>query len=315
MEKEQVITETVDNDVEKSFDVLIEEQRAPLYKKFNVSKKISSILTFVILAIAIAGMYLITGKETWMPILGWSLLAAGVAGMLAFYFLNKRTFDTQTRAYIEFVNVTLNKETFADSKFADITPTDTKLELTAVAGNGVYNDLVRAASRNIINGKYDDLSFKYAEAALFKNQLTTKGKRGGAVAAFVGKYFEVDNSIKFGGNIVINISREEPVDAPNALDNKAKLYTDNGLTVYGDEGCEFRSIIGEKFLGSIKKIKAENHLLNLAISIWEAHTFVFMSYGDDVIALPFEKAMNPEAFKSFVSDLKKVFETLTLLGK
>ena len=266
----------------------------------------------VILAISIGGMVLITGQQAWMPIVGWCLLGLGIVAMLVFYFVNKKGFDKKTKEYIEFVNATMNKATFADAAFSDIQVTDGKIEVDGVAGNGVYTNIVRVASRNIINGKYDDISFKFAEAALFKRE---EGKKQPTTAAFVGKYFEAENSIKFGGNIVINISREEVVDAPNALGARATLYTDGGLTVYGDEGCDFRSIIGEKFLGGLKKIKAENHLLNLALSIWEGHTFVFMSYDDDVIALPFDKPCKPEAFNSFVVDLKKVFNVIKLLGK
>ena len=312
---EEVAEETpeiVVSDGEKSFDVLIEEKRVPLYKTFLVSKKISNILTFVILAISIGGMVLITGQQAWMPIVGWCLLGLGIVAMLVFYFVNKKGFDKKTKEYIEFVNATMNKATFADAAFSDIQVTDGKIEVDGVAGNGVYTNIVRVASRNIINGKYDDISFKFAEAALFKRE---EGKKQPTTAAFVGKYFEAENSIKFGGNIVINISREEAVDAPNALGARATLYTDGGLTVYGDEGCDYRSVIGEKFLGGLKKIKAENHLLNLALSIWEGHTFVFMSYDDDVIALPFDKPCKPEAFNSFVVDLKKVFNVIKLLGK
>ena len=312
---EEVVEEApieVASDAKKSFDVLIEEKRAPLYKTFLKSRKISNVLTFVILAVSIAGMYLITGQQTWMPIVGWCILGLGVVGMLAFYFLSKRRFDTKTKEYINFVNETITNETFANERFGDVQVTEGKIEVDSVAGNGVYTNIVRVASRNIINGKYDDVSFKFAEAALFKRE---EGKKQPTVAAFVGKYFEAENDIKFGGNIVINIAREEPVDVPNALDNRTKLYTDDGLTIYGDEGCDFRSVIGEKFLGSIKRIKAEKHLLNLALSIWEGHTFVFMSYDDDVIALPFDKPCNPEAFKSFVDDLNRVFDVIKLLGK
>ena len=312
---EEVVEETpakAVSDTEKSFDVLIEEKRAPLYKTFLTSKKISNILTFLVLAISIGGMVLITGQQAWMPIVGWCLLGLGVVAMLVFYFVNKKGFDKKTREYIEFVNQTMNKATFANPSFSDIQVTDGKIEVDGVAGNGVYTNIVRVASRNIINGKYDDISFKFAEAALFKRE---EGKKQPTTAAFVGKYFEAENNIKFGGNIVINISREEAVDAPNALAERATLYTDDGLTVYGDEGCDFRAVVGEKFIGSLRKIKAENHLLNLALSIWEGHTFVFMSYDDDVIALPFDKPCNPEAFNSFVDDLKKVFDVIKLLGK
>ena len=204
---EEVVEETpakAVSDTEKSFDVLIEEKRAPLYKTFLTSKKISNILTFLVLAISIGGMVLITGQQAWMPIVGWCLLGLGVVAMLVFYFVNKKGFDKKTREYIEFVNQTMNKATFANPSFSDIQVTDGKIEVDGVAGNGVYTNIVRVASRNIINGKYDDISFKFAEAALFKRE---EGKKQPTTAAFVGKYFEAENNSKFGGNIVINISR------------------------------------------------------------------------------------------------------------
>ena len=311
---EEVVEETVEevkNDT-KTFDVLIEEKRAPLFKSYLVSKKISNFLTFGVLAMVIAGMYFVAGQELWMKILGWCLLGAGMVTLLLFYFLSKKRFDNKTKEYITFVNESLNKETFSNPKFKDIVVTDGKIEVNDAAGNGVYKNIVRVASRNVIKGSYDDIAFKFAEAALFKKD---EGKKQPTVAAFVGKYFEAENSIKFGGNIVINISREQAVDAPNALDDRALLYNEDGVSVYGDEGCNFRSVIGEQFFGNVKKIKAADHLLNLAISVWGGHTFVFMSYDDDVIALPFDKPLKGDAINSFIKDLDKVFNVLKLLGK
>lgn len=308
-EKQEVVqTECVET---KTYDVLIEEKRAPLYGQFLKSRKLGNALTFIILIVSIVGFVLIA-QTGFLQVLGWILLLGSCVGMVVFYFLSKKKFENNTKEYISFINNALNKQTFSDARFADVETTDGKLEIDDFLGNGVYNDVVRVVSRNISSGKFENVSFKFAEAALFKK---AANKRQAATAAFVGKFFEAENSIKFGGNIVINISREEPVDAPNALDGRATLYSADGLSIYGDEGTDFRTIIGEEFLGKVKKIKAENHLLNCAISIWEGHTFVFMSYDDDVIALPFDKPLKAEAFNSFVDDFTKVLEVIGYLGK
>ena len=313
MENKEELEVTEEVKEQKTFDVLIEEKRAPLYKEFTNSRKIGNILTFAILIIAIVGMYLVSGDSSkTQKIIGWVVLVAGMAAMVAFYFLSKKKFETHTKAYIQFVNDTLNNASFTDSRFTDIVSTDTKVEVTDLAGNGVYTDVVKVASRNIVNGKYDGASFKFAEAAIYKK---TDNKRQPAIAAFVGKYFELENSLKFEGNFVINIFRENPFDTPNGISGKATLYTQEGITVYGDEGADFRKVLGEEFFGNLKKIKAVNHLLNLAISFYEGRTYVFMSYDDEVIAMPFDRPINPEGFNSFTEDLKKVFETLKLLGK
>ncbi len=231
-EKQDVVeTECVEN---KTYDVLIEEKRAPLYNQFIKSRKISNILTFVILIISIGGMLLIVQPGVWQ-VIGWCLLGAGFVSMICFYIFSKKKFDGNTQNYLNFINETLNNQTFSGKNYSEIVKTDGKLEINDFVGNGVYNDIVRVVSRNVVTGKYKETCFKFAEAALFKK---TDNKRQAATAAFVGKFFETANSIKYGGNIVINISRDEPVDAPNALDSKTKLYNQDGLTIYGDEGTD-----------------------------------------------------------------------------
>lgn len=311
MEEKQEVVETLIEET-KPIDVLIEEKRVPLYKEYTTSRKVSNIMTFAILVIAIAGMVLITGQQKWMPILGWCIIAAGVIGMILFYFLSKKKFDENTKDYIAFINETLNKKAFEDKKYKNIQNIPEKLEVNDLASNGVYANIVRVASRNKIKGEFDGIRFTFAEAAIFK-----KGdkKQTPAVAAFIGKCFEATNDLKFEGNVVINISRAEPVDAPNAIEGRAKLYEQGNVCVYGDEGFNFREVIGEEFFGNFKKIEVTGHLLNLAISIWGGRTFVFMSYDDEVIAMPFDKPLNPEAFNDYVAELKKVFTTVKLLGK
>lgn len=307
---EEISSETEEPKELKDFEKAIEDRRLPLIKKYNSTRKISNFMTFGVLILCIAGMYLVTTPNlVW---LGWILLGVGLAAMILFYFLSKKKFDAQTREYLDFVNVTLNKETFTDKSFSNLESTNNKVEVADVATNGAYKDIVRVASRNIINGKCSNTEFKFAELALFKK---TDNKKQPTVTAFVGKYFEAKNSLNFDGNIVINISRSEPVDEPNALGEKTKLYSDGAISVYGDEGMDFRKIVGDQFFGNVKKIEPINHLLNLVISIWEGHTLVFMSYDDDVIAIPFDKPMNSGAFESFTTDLKKVFNVINLLGK
>ena len=293
----------------KPFDVLIEEKREPLFKEFKNSKKISNILTFAVLALTIAGMVLVSGPLAW---LGWTLLGVGLVAMIVFYFFNKKYFEQHTREYLEFVNNVFNEQTFKDPKFSEIVVNEAKVEVADLENNGVYENIVRVASRNLINGKFDDVNFKYAEVAIF-----TRGqnKKQPQVTSFVGKYFQAENKLSINGNFVINISRETPIDAPNALEGRAVLFNADGVKVYGDEGADFRAALGEDFFGKIKKIPAERHLLNLAISISAGQTKVFMSYDDDVIAMPFDKPANAEAFGTFTQDLKKVFETVKILGK
>ncbi|MCQ2087391.1 MAG: hypothetical protein MJZ37_04890 [Bacilli bacterium] len=303
--------ETVETVEPKEFGVEIEERRSSLYSEFLKSRKVGNILTFVILIISIAGMMLISSGGIF-TVIGWALLLLGVAGMIVFYFTSKKKFEKHTLEYLNFVNASLNKETFSDSVYKDIDETNDKIEVKDFEGNGVYSNIVRVASRNIVNAKYKNTAFKFAEAALYTK---TDNKKQPVKVCFVGKYFEAENSLKMSGNIVINIGREKIIDEPNAVAERSTLYSSDNIVVYGDEGVDFRAVLGEEFIGKIKKISVEEHMMNCAISVSEGHTYVFMSYDDDVIAMPFDKSFNVEAFKTFVKDLKNVFGVLSYLGK
>jgi len=309
MANEKLETELLNE--EKPFDVQIEEKRAPLFQEFSKSRKVSNTLTIVVLIIACAGMYLITNEALWMKLLGWGLLLAGLAGMIVFYFKSKKGFEAHTKEYVRFVGETLTKETFRNEKFKNIETTENKVEVNDLNGNGAYTDIVRVASRSITNGEYSDIKFSFAEIAFFKQG----PKKGQSTTAFVGKYINADNNLKLADNIVIEMAGEKPMDLPNGVEGKSVLFNEENITVYGPEGTDLKSAIGQEFFANVKKIPIKDHLLNLCFSISEGRTLVFMSYDDAVVSMPFDKGFDAQAFNSFVDDFDLVFKTISLLGK
>jgi len=309
MLENQIENEIISED--KSLTTLIEEKRAPLYKEFGKSRKISNILTIVILIIACGGMYLLSAGETWMTILGWGILLLGVAAMVLFYVFSKKRFEQHTKEYVAFVANAISDSTFKNKNFKNLETTSNKIEVNDLAGNGAYSDIIRVASRNVTNGEYSGLRFSFADIAFFR-----KGqKKNTSLTSFVGKYINVFNSLKMNGNIVIEIQGKEPMDLPNGVDDKNVLVNDEKITIYGPEGTDPKEVLGQQFYSSLKKLPVEEHFLNLVISVWEGRTFVFMSYDDAVVAMPFDKAFNSQAFDAFTNDLEAVFKSVSLLGK
>ena len=294
-----------------SIEQAIEEQRAPLFKEFKKSRLISNILTAVVLIICVAGMILVTNENLALKIVGWVILALGLVAMVVFYIVHKKRFEKNTRNYIGLVAELLNKESFANPNFKNVNVTGNKLEIADVSGNGAYIDIYRVASRNTATGEYASMRFTFAEAAFF-----TKGeKKNSERALFVGKYIDVLNGLKLNGNVVIQMVAEKPIDQLNGLEGKEKLYEEGNFSIYGEKGLNYKEALGEQFISKIRKIEINNHLLNLAFSFWEGHTFAFLSYDDDVIAIPFDKPFNAEAFECYKKQLVQVFEALKYLGK
>ena len=294
-----------------SIEKAIEEQRMPLFKEFKKSRLISNILTAVVLIICIAGMILVTNENLVLKIVGWVILALGLVSMVVFYFVHKKRFEKNTKNYIGLVAELLNKENFSNPNFKNVNMSNSKLEIGDVSGNGAYVDIFRVASRNISTGEYSSMRFTFSEAAFF-----AKGeKKNTERALFVGKYIDVLNNLKFKGNVLIQLVGEKPIDQINGIEGKEKLFEEGNFSIYGEKDFNFKNELGEQFISKIRKIDIANHLLNLAFSIWEGHTFVFLSYDDDVIAIPFDKPFNAEAFECYKKQLIQVFDALKYLGK
>jgi len=295
-----------------SLEEQIENKRGPLYKEFKKSRTMSNILTAVVLILCVAGMILVTNENTVLKIIGWVVLGLGLVAMIIFYVFNKKHFEKNTRDYIAFASDLLNKASFKNENFKNIKLTGNKLEVADVSGNGAYVDIYRVASRNTSTGEYSGTRFTFSEAALF-----TKGeKKNTERALFVGKYLDVLNNLKFKGNVIIqSVALEKPIDELNGLTGKEKLFEDENFSVYGDKDFDYKAELGEQFISKFRKIKIEDHLLNLAISFWEGHSIVFLSYDDDVIAIPFDKAFNAQAFECYRKQLTEVFDALKYLGK
>lgn len=302
-EKNEILME------DSSFDKVIEQKRQVLFSEYTKSRKVSNILTFVVIAIAIGGMYLVTSLVTWMVALGWALLILGLIGMILFYFFNKRKFENHTKEYIALVSDILTNATFASKDFDSIEVTEEKFEISSFENNGAYKDTVKVASRNVVKGKYRDFDFVFGDAALFR-----KGeKKNQSVVSFVGKYLKCENKLLTKNNFLIQIEGDKPVDIPNDIENKDLLLEEGKIKIYGIKGTNINEVLGAKFLSAIKKIPVNGHLLNCAISISEKSTSVFISYDDDVVAIPFDKPFNFEAFNGFVNDLEVIFKAVTTL--
>lgn len=299
-------------EVEKTpIDKAIESQRVPLFNLYKKSKIASNFLTVFVLISAIAAMILITSQNLVLEIIGWVLVVAGASSMILYNILGRKKFEKNTRTSIAEIARLMNEGSFENENFKNVVVSDNKLELDDVTGNGAYVDIFRVASRHVCTGEYSSTRFTFAETAFMK-----KGeKKQPDISLFVGKYIDVLNKLTFKGNVIINSVGEKPIDPLNGLEGKTKLFEEDNFSIYGDPDFDYKKELGEQFINRVRKIKIQDHLLNFAISIWEGHTFVFLSYDDDVIAIPFDKPFNLEAFDCYRKQLVETFEALKYLGK
>ena len=293
-------------DDEDSYDVVVEKERSEIIAQSKRGNLLSTISIVIVLALSVAGVITLTK----IPVLAYCLMGAAVLVLITFSIITRRIARPDAKGYIIKASTAINKFTFADNRFSDVyyDPTD-KLELGDVSSDGVYQGLVRTASRNVVEGKFEGRSFKVCECALFN---PNEGRKQNA--AFIGKYLTTTNDLHFEGRIVIISKGEKDADLPNDLDGLQQVVNEEKFFVYADDEKVLKEL-DKNFIKAIKNINVTAHLMNLTVCLWAGRSIVYASYDDATITLPFYEKYQADTAVQYRDDLIALLSALSLLRK
>ena len=293
-------------DDEDSYDVVVEKERSEIIAQSKRGNLLSTISIVIVLALSVAGVITLTK----IPVLAYCLMGAAVLVLITFSIITRRIARPDAKGYIIKASTAINKFTFADNRFSDVyyDPTD-KLELGDVSSDGVYQGLVRTASRNVVEGKFEGRSFKVCECALFN---PNEGRKQNA--AFIGKYLTTTNDLHFEGRIVIISKGEKDADLPNDLDGLQRVVNEEKFFVYADDEKVLKEL-DKNFIKAIKNINVTAHLMNLTVCLWAGRSIVYASYDDATITLPFYEKYQADTAVQYRDDLIALLSALSLLRK
>ena len=295
--------------VEKTYDRVIEDARKELYKSYTMSRRVSNILMFVVVAAIVGIMFLVINNNQVLKIVGYSLAGALLVGMILYYVLTRKNFPNKTKDYVTLVSKTVNAEIFKNQEFDEINSNpDEKLGLDDLIGDGVYQEATGVNSRNVVRGTYKKHHFLYAEAALTRPST----RKQQVPPLFVGKYISLPNDLKFDGRFVLVFKNpKDPLDLPNAVNDLAVLEDKDDFMVYGPEGSNYRDVINNKVVSQLKKLQTGGHLLNVNVVFWSGHSAAYISYDDTIMSVPFDKPLDKAGFDQSFKDILNCFNALT----
>ena len=295
--------------VEKTYDRVIEDARKELYKSYTMSRRVSNILMFVVVAAIVGIMFLVINNNQVLKIVGYSLAGALLVGMILYYVLTRKNFPNKTKDYVALVSKAVNAEIFKNQEFDEINSNpDEKLGLDDLIGDGVYQEATGVNSRNVVRGTYKKHHFLYAEAALTRPST----RKQQVPPLFVGKYISLPNDLKFDGRFVLVFKNpKDPLDLPNAVNDLAVLEDKDDFMVYGPEGANYRDAINNKVVSQLKKLQIGGHLLNVNVVFWSGHSAAYISYDDTIMSVPFDKPLDKAGFDQSFKDLLVCLNALT----
>ena len=307
--KEEVAVAEEQPVVEKTYDRVIEDARKELYKSYTMSRRVSNILMFVVVAAIVGIMFLVINNNQVLKIVGYSLAGALLVGMILYYVLTRKNFPNKTKDYVTLVSKTVNAEIFKNQEFDEINSNpDEKLGLDDLIGDGVYQEATGVNSRNVVRGTYKKHHFLYAEAALTRPST----RKQQVPPLFVGKYISLPNDLKFDGRFVLVFKNpKDPLDLPNAVNDLAVLEDKDDFMVYGPEGSNYRDVINNKVVSQLKKLQIGGHLLNVNVVFWSGHSAAYISYDDTIMSVPFDKPLDKAGFDQSFKDILNCFNALT----
>ena len=308
LEKEEEIEEQPIEET-KSYDKVIEDARLDLFNSYSKSRRISNILMFAVVAAICGIMFMIISNNDVLRIIGYCLAGALVLGMILYYALTRKNLPNKVKTYVPLVTKALNDKMFADSKFAGIeTNEEEKLAMDDLVGDGVYVEANGINSRNVVRGTFKEHHFLYAEAALMRPST----RKQQVPPLFVGRYISVPNQMKFDGRIILVFKNpKQPLDLPNAISDLVALEDKEDFSVYGPEGTNYRSLIGNNVIDRLQKLQIEGHLLNVNVVFWGGHTAAYLSYDDAILSVPFDKPFDKDGFEKSLNDLLICFNAIT----
>ena len=308
-ENENVVEEENRTEETKPYNVAIEEARQSLHKSYQKSRRLSSILMIVVVLALCGIMFMIIQQNQILKYVGYGLAGALVVGMIVYYVINRNRLPNRIKEYVPFVAEKLNHEMFSKPGFDGIkTNPEEKLAMDDLIGDGVYTEATSINSRNIVRGTYRGHHFTYAEAAL----LRPSSRKQQVPPLFVGRYITVPNQIKFDDRYIFVFKNpKQPNDLPNNTADLAVLEEKEEFVVYGPEGSNYHDVIDNKIISQLKKLNVEGHLLNVNVVFWGGHTAVYLSYDDPILAVPFEKEFDVNAFEQSIKDFIICFDAIT----
>lgn len=308
LEKEEEIEEQPIGET-KSYDKVIEDARLDLFNSYSKSRRISNILMFAVVAAICGIMFMIISNNDVLRIIGYCLAGALILGMVLYYVLTRKNLPNKVKTYVPLVTKALNDKMFADSKFAGIeTNEEEKLAMDDLVGDGVYVEANGINSRNVVRGTFKEHHFLYAEAALMRPST----RKQQVPPLFVGRYISVPNQMKFDGRIILVFKNpKQPLDLPNAISDLVALEDKEDFSVYGPEGTNYRSLIGNNVIDRLQKLQIEGHLLNVNVVFWGGHTAAYLSYDDTILSVPFDKPFDKDGFEKSLNDLLICFNAIT----
>lgn len=305
--KEEVVYNYSDDNL-----VAIEKARSDfhnVYKKENIIKWIVTAVALVLIVLGYVLPNVIPGlKENQASLyitLAVLLVAIVVLGVYSFVSRKKidKLMNEYFAKYYDFTNAYAFSELGVSNMVGGVNDKIKPEDLTAC---GLYNEVVKVGSRDLISFDYHDEKIKVVDCAA-----QTKGAKNSLRTVFVGKMVVAPNHYD-GDDIIVYLKGNKRALPPTALKAYNLLEDHKEYCIYGKSNS--KKGLTKKALEAIKELKTDKTLVDVAVNLRAGNTYFLLGYEDDLMVLPLDKAFNPAPTEHYHHDMKLVFGAIDAIN-
>ena len=203
--------------------------------------------------------------------------------------------------YDELYKILLPEPDFANLK-GDL---DHKLDDMDFQNSKLYKDVFKIGSRYSIT-----FSYKGMDASCVDCAAQSKGEKA-LQTLFYGKYLITPNKYK-GEGLYIYFNGNERAIPPNNLSGLTPLESCKAYSIYGDKNT--LKFLSKPIKDMLARIKTNDLLVDLAISIQPGKTYFGVGYEDIVVNIPYEFQIDEASVKQVKKDMPIFMELALLLN-
>ncbi len=279
------------------------------YKKSNIVKWIVTMgaLTLIVLGYVIPNCCAPFKGQTYAMYITLGVIAFAIILLGVYSFVSRKKIDkTMTdyfAKYYDFSNAYalsgLGVSNLDGGASCKINPED----LTAC---GLYGDVVKVGSRDLITFTYHDNEIKVVDCAA-----QTRGPKNSLRTVFVGKMVVAPNDYN-GNDLIVYLKGNKRALPPTNLNSYSLLEDHKDYAIYGTKGA--KKGLTKKALEAIKSLTTDKTLVDVAVNYRAGHTYFMLGYEDDLMVLPLDNAFNPAPTEHYRADLKIVFSAIDAIN-
>lgn len=285
---------------------VLDKYRNKFVKEINTIRYISYGIAVLTIAVVVVAYTVLMPKNTWAGIVPIILALIGAG---AFSFFSRRIQETKIHKYMSDYNEVINQYLVAEFPVEDfVFDYRDGLKTKVFADANVMQDVTESASRNLNSFTFKDYKISHADYVAYKRDQ----KRLASV--FAGKLLSATRTKKVSEQVILYLKPNPSVfkDSAGPEITHLDVVVDNDDYRIYAKG-KYKTVLPQKAINELVKIKRNDVLADLTVSLIDNTVTILMSYGKDIIAVPYKEPVPHGAIKQYISNTAHVLTFLDLI--